>query len=262
MSPVAVERRGLAVHVTLTRPERRNALTEETMEALLAAFREIAGSDARAVVLRGAGEQFSAGGDMAMLGALPPEAEPDPLVVTYRRMGHVLEALEALPQAVVAVVEGACAGGGLGMACCSDAVIVEEQARIGLPEALSGFIPAQVIPHVVRRMGEGWTRRLVVTGAILNGREAARDGLDHVLTSGKAETDEALNATLERIRRCEPAAVAEAKRLIRSTPDRPVSETLDDAARTIARLLRAPAAQAGIQAFQAKQPPPWALKED
>ncbi len=258
MSPVRVERRGLALHVLLTRPERRNALTGETMDALLAAFRQAWESDARAVVLRGAGGQFSAGGDMSMLGNIPPPADPDPLFPLYRKMGHVLELLNALPQAVVAVVEGACTGGGLGMACCSDVVIIREDAKIGLPEARSGFIPAQVIPHIVRRMSEGWTRRLVVTGAILDGREARRDGLAHILVAGREEADAALAKVLDQIRRCEPGAVAEAKRLVLSATDRPADETLDDAARTIATLLRAPAARAGIDAFRQKRPPPWA----
>ncbi len=258
MSPVRVERRGIALHVLLTRPERRNALTQETMEALLAAFRQAERSDARAVVLRGEGRQFSAGGDMSMLGDIPPPADPDPLFPLYRKMGHVLEVLNALPQAVIAVVEGACTGGGLGMACCSDVVIVREDAKIGLPEARSGFIPAQVIPHIVRRMGEGWTRRLVATGAILDGRDALRDGLAHILAANPEEADAALAQVLDQVRRSEPNAVAEAKRLVLSVEDRPVNETLDDAARTIAGLLRAPAARAGIDAFNEKRPPPWA----
>ena len=258
MSPVRVERRGIALHVLLTRPGRRNALTQETMDALLAAFREAEASDARAVVLRGEGGQFSAGGDMSMLGDIPPPADPDPLFPVYRKMGHVLELLNALPQAVIAVVEGACTGGGLGMACCSDVVIVSEDAKIGLPEARSGFIPAQVIPHIVRRMGEGWTRRLVATGAILDGSDARRDGLAHILVSGREEADAALAGVLEQVRRSEPNAVAEAKRLVISASGRPVDETLNDAARTIAALLRAPAARAGIDAFRAKRPPPWA----
>ena len=259
MSPVRVERRGFALHVLLTRPERRNALTGETMEALLAAFGQARDSDARAVVLRGEDGQFSAGGDMSMLGDIPPPADPDPLFPLYRRMGHVLERLNALPQAVIAVVEGACTGGGLGMACCSDVVIACEDAKIGLPEARAGFIPAQVIPHIVRRMGEGWTRRLVATGAILDGRDALRDGLAHILTASRGEADAALAEVLDQVRRCEPLAVAEAKRLVISASDRPVDETLDDAARTIAALLRGPAARAGINAFRAKRPPPWAV---
>ena len=145
------------------------------------------------------------------------------------------------------------------MACCSDVVIVREDAKIGLPEARSGFIPAQVIPHIVRRMGEGWTRRLVATGAILDGRDALRDGLAHILVSAsREETDAALAEALDQVRRSEPGAVAEAKRLVVSASDRPVDETLDDAARTIAALLRAPAARAGIDAFNEKRPPPWA----
>ena len=139
------------------------------MDALLAAFRDARESGVRAVVLRGEGGQFSAGGDMSMLGAIPPPADPDPLFPVYRKMGHVLELLNALPQAVIAVVEGACTGGGLGMACCADVVIVREDAKIGLPEARSGFIPAQVIPHIVRRMGEGWT-----TAAGRDGRDTGR----------------------------------------------------------------------------------------
>ena len=107
-------------------------------------------------------------------------------------------------------------------------------------------------------MGEGWTRRLVATGAILDGRDALRDGLAHILVSGREEADRALAGVLDQVRRSEPNAVAEAKRLVISASDRPVDETLDDAARTIAALLRAPAARAGINAFRAKRAPPWA----
>ena len=67
---------------------------------------------------------------------------------------------------------------------------------------------------------------------------------------------------LDQVRRCEPSAVAEAKRLVLSVGDRPVDETLDDAARTIAALLRAPAARAGIDAFREKRPPPWAEEDE
>ena len=106
--------------------------------------------------------------------------------------------------------------------------------------------------------GEGWTRRLVATGAILDGRDALRDGLAHILAANPEEADAALAEVLDQVRRSEPNAVAEAKRLVISATDRPVDETLDDAARTIAGLLRAPAARAGIDAFNEKRPPPWA----
>ena len=228
------------------------------MDALLAAFRDAKESDARAVVLRGEGGQFSAGGDMAMLGDIPPAADPDPLFPVYRRMGHVLELLNALPQAVIAVVEGACTGGGLGMACCSDVVIVSEDAKIGLPEARSGFIPAQVIPHIVAAHGRG-----LDPAAGRDGRDTGRERRPprrprpHSRSRARGSRCKALAEVLEQVRRSEPNAVAEAKRLVISASDRPVDETLDDAARTIAALLRAPAARAGIDAFRAKRPPPW-----
>ena len=111
-------------------------------------------------------------------------------------------------------------------------------------------------------MGEGWTRRLVATGAILDGSDALRDGLAHMLAASREEADAALAEVLEQVRRSEPNAVAEAKRLVISASDRPVEETLDDAARTIAALLRAPAARAGIDAFRAKRAPPWAEEDE
>ncbi len=109
--------------------------------------------------------------------------------------------------------------------------------------------------------GEGWTRRLVATGALLDGRDALRDGLAHILAANPEEADAALAEVLAQVRRCEPGAVAAAKRLVLSVEDRPVNETLDDAARTIAALLRAPAARTGIDAFNAKRPPPWAIED-
>src|SRR5690349_14023078 len=103
-----------------------------------------------------------------------PASGADPLVPAYRQFGDALLVLDTLPQATIAVVEGSAVGGGFGMACCSDAVILHRDARLGIPEPKVGFIPAQIVPFLVRRLGEGPVRDLAVTGRVIDGAEAHR----------------------------------------------------------------------------------------
>lgn len=247
--------------LTFARPSQRNALTHRMMQEIGAAVARVrADPEARVLVLRGAGGNFCAGGDLnAMLEMPPPAAdEPDPLIAPYRYFGDVLQTLNALPQAVVAVVEGACVGGGLGMACCADLTIAMADARLGMPEPRHGFIPSQVIPFVVRRIGEAQARRLAVTAAVIDGREATALGVAQRCVETAREADAALEEALDALRRCAPQALAAVKRLTLSVACRPEHAVLDDAAETLVALLRAPEARAGIDAFLAKRRPPWA----
>jgi isohexenylglutaconyl-CoA hydratase len=172
--------------------------------------------------------------------------------------GDVLAALNAMPQAVVALVEGVAVGGGLGAACCADLTIVTAGAQLGMPEPRHGFIPSQIIPFVVRRIGEGQARRLAVTGAVIDGREATRLGVAHQCCETAAEAETAVETALEQLRRCAPQALAAVKRLTLSVAHRSDLQVMDDAAATLVSLLRAPEARAGIAAFLAKRRPPWA----
>ncbi|WIM13622.1 enoyl-CoA hydratase/isomerase family protein [Enhydrobacter sp.] len=161
---ITLTRDGALTRLTLNRPERRNALTQEMMVELEDAFKSVAGDDrCRALILRGAGGHFSAGGDLSVMATMPPQpadGATDPMFASYRQFGDALTALNAVPQPTVAVVEGTAVGGGFGMACCSDVVILHESARFGLPEPKAGFIPSQILPFIVRRIGEGATRDL------------------------------------------------------------------------------------------------------
>lgn len=258
-------RDGATLHVTFNRPDRRNAITYQMMRELTAAF-AAAGADSslRTVVLRGAGGHFCAGGDLAHMLNPPDESGPDPVAQAYRRMGEALAALTAMPQAVVAVVEGACVGGGLGMACAADYVIASETAKFGMPEARAGFIPSQILPAVVRRIGEGQALRLAVVAKVIDGVEARRIGIAHeTVAGGDADAmTAALDRTLADLAWCEPAAVREIKRLIGAVRVSPDAAVLDDAAAALGRLLASPAAAEGIAAFQEKRPPRWVAGDD
>jgi len=257
---IRLEQQNGVFRLTFQRPQVRNALIHAMMvEIGDAVARVAADSSTRVLVLRGAGGHFCAGGDLnAMSDPPPPSADgDDPTLRAYRLFGDVIEALNRLPLAVVAVVEGSCVGGGFGLAAASDIVLAAESARFGLPEPRHGFIPSQVIPAILRRVGQGTTRRIAVAAEVIDAAEAWRIGLaDHVVPD--REVDAALQRLLNNLHRNAPYAVAAVKALVLAAAERPTAEVLDMGARSLMELLRGPEAKEGIAAFLAKRPPDWA----
>ncbi|MBX3503733.1 MAG: enoyl-CoA hydratase/isomerase family protein [Alphaproteobacteria bacterium] len=261
---------GDVARLTFNRPERRNALTHEMMQELSDAFARIAAEverdpiGLRALVLRGAGGFFCAGGDIGFMKELPPapaDGRRDPLVAPYRAFGDTLLELNRLPLAVIAIVDGPAAGGGFGMACASDVVIMHESARFGIPEPRAGFIPSQVLPLIARRIGEGATRELALTTRMMDAREALEVGVGRHLCADEAAIQAVLARTLDDIRRGEPGAVATVKRLVLMCATESDAAVLDAAALDLIRLLRGAPARAGMKAFLEKQRPPWVPRD-
>ena len=256
-----LERRDAVAWLTLNRPERRNALTHGMMLELEDAFARIADNPfCRVLVIRGAGGHFCAGGDLDAMAEMPPRPEngtQDPLLPAYRQFGDALLALDSLPQATISVVEGSAVGGGFGMACCSDVVVLHQSAHFGVPEPKVGFIPSQIVPFLVRRLGEGPMRDLAVTGRVIDAAEAHRLGVGRYLCRTTEEVDATLQALLDDILRMEPAALAAAKGLVLSCATQDDRTVLDAAAESLVGLLRRPQAAEGIKAFKAKTQPSW-----
>ena len=258
-----LRREGFALHVTFNRPEARNAMSFAMVEELMAVFGAIRDDrSVRAVVLRGKGGHFCAGGDvkdMAQARMSPPApGERDPLALANRRFGTVIEAIDAAPQAVIAIAEGAVMGGGFGLLCVSDVAIAKSGCKLKLPETSLGIPPAQIAPFIVRRIGLTQARRFAVTGASLDAAEALRVGLVHELVEDDAAVEASLAATLGAIARCAPQAIATTKALMQATADTPLSELLDRGADAFAEAARGPEGIGGMTAFIQKQPPPWA----
>ncbi|MDF1719832.1 MAG: enoyl-CoA hydratase/isomerase family protein [Minwuia sp.] len=259
---VLAERRGTRLHLTFNRPAARNALTHDMMRQIGDVL-ERARDDAsvHALVLRGAGGNFSAGGDLNAMQDMPPEptdGSPDPLIAEYRYFGNVLLAMDRMPKPVIALVEGGAAGGGFGMACCADVTILLADAKFALPEPRVGFIPSQIIPFISRRIGSGQLRRIAVLGQRVSGREAFRLGVGHYLADTVAEAEAQLAAVLADVDACDPAAVSAVKDVVLSTDHLADEDVFDHAASHLVRLLRRPEAPAGMRAFLNKQTPPWA----
>ena len=259
MGDLLIERRKSAVFATLNRPQAKNALNAEIVDGLFALCDLLAiDGSARALVLRGAGGSFCAGGDIKefaaqMMAADPLPGERDPVEISNRRFGDLLLKLDALPQAVISVVEGAAFGGAMGFIAVSDVAIAAPGAKFSLSETTLGLVPAQIGPFVVRKIGLFNARRLALTGQRFGAEEALRTGfVDQVA----AEVDAALIETLDAIGRCEPGANAATKRVFNAAGTAIAPEQLDAAAREFARCLRG-AGRRGAAAFAQKQAPDW-----
>ena len=259
-----LRREGMTLHVDFARPQARNAMSFAMVDELMAVLDAVREDrEVRALVLRGQGGNFCAGGDIKDMAAAraakaPAPGEPDPMAVANRRFGVLIEAIDRAPQAVVVVAEGAVMGGGFGLLCVSDVAIVVEGAKLRLPETSLGIPPAQIAPFIVRRIGLTQARRFAVTGARLDARGAVDVGLAHLYAETPAAADTALQGVLAEIRKCAPEAVAMTKALMLDAPDLPVKTLLDRGAEHFAAAARGPEGMAGMAAFIQKQAPPWA----
>ncbi|HXZ00225.1 MAG TPA: enoyl-CoA hydratase/isomerase family protein [Stellaceae bacterium] len=259
-----LSREGARLHVTLNRPEMKNALNGEMVQELLAVTAFLEGArDIGTVVLRGAGGTFCAGGDikgfMAQFNTPAPAAgERDPIAVQNRRFGAFIERFDSLPQTIVVAVEGAAFGGGLGLASIGDVVLCRADTRFAMSETGLGVVPAQIAPFVARRVGVSEARRLALTGMRFDGREAGRIGLVHHVCEDAAGFEATLAKILADIGRCGPGANAATKRLLLASRSTPLAELLDQAADAFAAALRGAEGREGVTAFLEKRPASWA----
>jgi methylglutaconyl-CoA hydratase len=163
--------------LTLNRPDKRNALNAELIEALHQAL-ERADLDAgvRVVLLRGAGGDFCAGADLDELLASADQTVSENERAALR-LGSVFERMRALPKPVLAMIRGRALAGGAGLATACDLVLAGAGAQIGYPEIQRGFVPAMVMALLRRAAGEKVALDLVLTGRVLSAQEAERAGL-------------------------------------------------------------------------------------
>lgn len=254
-----VQRDDGVLHVTLSRPDVRNAMNLRMVEELRLAFERIRGDrGVRAVVLRGAGGWFCAGGDLQEM-ALDRTggAEPAYWEDYSRAFGRAIAQVDGAPQVVIALVEGAALGGGFGLACAADLTVADAGTTFGLPETTRGIPPAQIAPYVVRRVGLPHARRLALLGQRIGAAEAERLGVVHQVVEGPAALAEAGRAALAAVRRCAPGANAVTKALLADAAREPPATLVERAARAFAEALTGPEGREGTRAFAEKRPPGW-----
>lgn len=253
---VDIDARGVA-RLVMNRPEVKNAFNTALIDALAEKTAALgADPSVRAIVLTGAGGAFSAGGDLNMMRAAGEMSDADNLR-EGRRLAGMLRAINDAPKPVIALVNGAAMGGGVGLVAAADIVIASEEAFFALSEVKLGLIPAVISPFVVAAIGERQARRFFLTGERFHAETARRIGLVHMVAM-PAQLDATLDGVLKQILSSGPRAEGEAKALIRDVARHPYTDELfDDLAGRIARLRASPEGREGMTAFLEKRKPSW-----
>lgn len=258
---IVTEQQSFTLHITLNRPDKRNAMSLSMVNELSACLAEVSADNSiRALVVRGSGGHFCAGGDisdMAKARQLAAGGNDKAYVHFNRRFGDLLEQFNSQPQVVITLLEGAVLGGGFGMACVSDIAIAAPDCQFGLPETGLGIIPAQIAPFVVQRIGLTRARKLALTGARFNGEQALTLGLVHDVVPVE-QFDQTLADTLEQIKRCAPLANQATKKLLMDVGKKTMKQVLDDAADAFSQAVTGPEGTEGTLAFMQKRKPYWA----
>ena len=266
---IRAEQTGAVLHITLNRPESRNAMSllmVAELQQVLRAAEVTAGTPnaVRVVILRGAGGHFCAGADLkdmagARMRSMQKAAdEPDPIAEVNAEFGRLCVAYAQTPLAVLTVLEGTVMGGGFGLACVADVAIASDTAVFRLPETSLGVVPAQIAPFLVERLGYSQAKRLAVTGGRLDAVAALALGLVHEVTSADG-LQVAMDKVLLDILACAPGALAATKALMQRARFAPAHELVADAAAVFAQSAQGSEGIEGMTAFIQKRKPNWTL---
>lgn len=249
MSDTAVTRtvdRGVAT-ITLNRPDNRNALSTELVDALGDQLHAALDDDrVRALVLTNAGTTFCAGADLSSRSAGSPR---------YSFVDILTAVLDA-PKPVIGRIAGHCMGGGVGLAAACDISVVSTDARIGFTEVRIGVAPAMISVVCLPKLRRADASELFLSGERVSAERAVETGLlnrvappDHL--------DDAVAEIVERVVAGGPSALAATKRLIAEVPTLERARAFEWTSELSAELFAADEAVEGIAAFREKRPARW-----
>jgi len=250
---------GAVARVTLTRPAVHNAFNASLIAELRTTFAGLARespTELRAVVLAGDGPSFCAGADidwMRAAMALDVEGNEQDAMA----MAEMFDTIDTCPVPVVARVQGAALGGGMGLCAVADVVVAEAGARFGFTETRLGILPAVISPFVIAKIGESHARALFPGGRRFDAFRAQRIGLVHEVVEGEASLDEAVAGAVADVLASGPTAARAAKAIVREVRGLGHGASKWHTARVIARQRVGEEAQEGFRAFTEKRPPAW-----
>jgi enoyl-CoA hydratase/carnithine racemase len=251
--PVAVERDGPVVTLILSRPERRNPLSHETMTELTARLRE-AGEDAsvRAVVLGARGPVFCAGHDLRELATRDPAVHER----VFAACAELMLTIHRLRQPVIARVQGTATAAGCQLAAACDLAVAAESARFATPGVKIGLFCTTPMVEVARVVGRTRAMELLLTGEPIDAHAALAWGLvNRVVPLG--HLDEEAAGLAARVASASGETLGIGMRAVHDNLGLPLEEAYRHASGVMCRNAVTEDAQEGIAAFLEKRPPVW-----
>ncbi len=241
--------------ITLTRAEKRNAISSLMITDLFLALDHVEASAALALILTGSGKAFCSGMDLDGLRAIASQS-PDQHLEDSRRMAKMFYRIYSFPKPVITAVNGAAIAGGCGIATLADFTLAVPEAKFGYTEVKIGFIPALVSVFLRRQIGEKRARDLLLSGRIIEAAEAFNLGLvtEIVPAEKLAARAREIAATLNA---ASPTSIASTKRLLLSYDQRAIEAELELAVRENAGIRATADFREGVSSFLEKRDPKW-----
>jgi len=241
--------------ITLNRPDKRNAISYELIEDLLAALDEVANSSALVLILTGAGKAFCSGMDLDNLKALVGRS-PEQSLKDSETMARLFRALYDFPRPTIAAVNGAAIAGGCGLATLCDFTVAAEEAKFGYTEVRIGFLPAIVSTFLLRQVGEKHARDLLLTGRIIAADEARSMGLVNEVVPTEKLIERARELASQLMENS-PASLVCTKRLLSDHARAELDAQIRSAVRENAAIRSTSDFREGISSFLEKRKPHW-----
>jgi len=253
---IDIDARGVA-RITLNRPEIHNAFDDVLIAALSDALARLApDASLRALVLTGAGANFSAGADLNWMKRMAGYSHEENLADAMG-LALMLRRLNEFPKPTIARVNGSSFAGSTGLIACCDIVIATTESKFAVNEVRLGLIPATIAPYVLAAIGARHARRLFLTAERISAAEACRVGLVHEVVPPD-ELDSAVERCVAMLLQGSSAAQTKAKQLIAAVSGRRVDEALIEVtARGIADARASAEGREGVAAFLEKRRPQW-----
>lgn len=248
MMRVRVSRAEGIGHVTLARPEKKNALDRQMAEAIVQGLEALAAeAETRVVVIDGEGDDFCAGADLEALEALL-DAGREAQLEDARALGRVFTCIRNLRVPVIAAVRGRAFAGGAGLATACDIVLAHPNATFAYPEVRIGFVPAMVMTILRRIVPERQAFDLAITGRTLSAAEAEALGLVSRVLSADG-FDVAVDGVCQSIAKSPPEAVRRTKKLFYELEGRPFESGIAHGAQANAEARMTDEFREGVRRF-------------
>jgi len=242
--------------IWLNRPEVHNAFNATMLNDLVDVLEWIStAQEIRVVIFTGEGKSFSAGADLNWMKQIINYNYEENLKDSAL-ISNVFYKIYTCPKPVIAAINGAAVGGGMGFIGASDIVFASEKATFSLSEVRIGVVPSCISPYLFKKVGEGVLKELFISGE----RFDANKALDIHLINYMVEHEKLLTSAIEKAQellQCGPNAISICKKLFLNVPEMDLKTAFNYTAELIAKMRISEEAQEGMRAFLEKRKPNW-----
>jgi methylglutaconyl-CoA hydratase len=255
MKYLRTEKIGSILHLTLNRPEKRNAFNADVVAELTSVFSDQKlGSSIRLIHLSAIGPDFCAGADLQWMATFQNHT-PEDNIADASALWAMYMAMQQCAVPILTQVQGRSLGGGVGLCAASDVVVAEDSSVFALSEVARGLVPGVMMPFIVQKMGPSRTRELTITARSFDAASALQYGLVHHVAQMN-QIESIVTKLCSAILHNGPSAVLESRRLLNTIVSQDLNRNIF--IQSLAAIRSGSEAAEGMNAFLSKRPPTWA----